>query len=120
VLDDLNTTTSPMKATYGSGGGRAGAGRGGGRIILQATGTVYVHSAGRVKASGSSANHTSLGAGSGGSITVVATAVSQLGLIEANGGDALSSELAAGAAGGGGRITMSVRTQRSCRGPGKW
>jgi hypothetical protein len=116
VLDDLNTTTSRVKATYGSGGGREGAGRGGGRIILQATSTVYVHSAGRVEASGSSANHTSLGAGSGGSITVVATAVSQLGWIEANGGDALSSELAAGAAGGGGRITMSVRTQRSCCG----
>lgn len=108
MFEDLNATSPRSSATYGSGGGVDGAGRGGGRIVLQATGTVYVQASGRIEASGSSANNTSLGAGSGGSVSIRASAVNQLGWIEANGGDALSASISAGAAGGGGRIAMSV------------
>jgi hypothetical protein len=67
---------------------------------------------GILAASGSRANDTSLGAGSGGSISITAASVSQRGLIEAVGGDATSPESGAGAAGGGGRITISVRFLR--------
>lgn len=57
---------------------------------------------------GTNANDTALGAGSGGSISIKAASVNQLGVISVVGGASLSSDPNAGAAGGGGRIMISV------------
>jgi hypothetical protein len=72
-----------------------------------------MESTGILTASGSRANDTTLGAGSGGSISITAAAVHQYGIIEAVGGDATSAEDDAGAAGGGGRVTISVSLHAS-------
>jgi hypothetical protein len=108
VLDDLNPDLVNYNTTYGSGGGAPGAGMGGGRIILKATGTVHVLGRGVITADGSAATVPTLGAGSGGSITISATQCVVKGYISVVGGDSSGVLATAGGAGGGGRISIIV------------
>ena len=109
VLDDLAVINSlNYNATFGSGGGAPGAGYGGGRIVLKATGTVHIQASGALLAEGSTATVPRLGAGSGGSITVSANQCVHRGTMSAAGGAAYPLSSASGAAGGGGRITIIV------------
>ena len=111
MYNDLEVNSSNYAATFGSGGGAPGAGLGGGRIALSTPNTVYIYPTGVVAASGSSALNVTLGAGSGGSVSIVAKTLSQGGRIEAVGGMASAGEgegYSDGAAGGGGRIAISV------------
>lgn len=109
MQSDVTSVSSPNhNATYGSGGGLPNAGRGGGRIILKSIGTVFVQSGGLLDAMGSPANHTELGAGSGGSILITAASVVQQGIISVVGGPSQSTSADAGASGGGGRVMISV------------
>lgn len=92
-----------------------GAGRGGGRVVIKATGNVIVETTGVISADGSSPEIAQLGAGSGGSVTISASQCVQRGLITAKGGDAVPHVASAGAAGGGGRIAFVVSLHVSQR-----
>ena len=92
--------------TYGSGGGYANSGRGGGRIMIQSLQSyVLLNSTAQLLAEGTQAVSSHFGAGSGGSITVVARSIYGSGMISVQGGHSQSIESGAG---GGGRITMQV------------
>lgn len=108
MLNDVDPTSLYYNSTFGSGGGFLGAGLGGGRIILKATGTAVVHQQGRLIADGSAASTVQLGAGSGGSITISAAQCTQDGFISARGGSSNALFLTAGGAGGGGRVAIIV------------
>lgn len=104
------TSTDPQRiaGTFGSGGGLPGSGRGGGRILIRSTSNVLLDEKGLLEASGSGANVTTLGAGSGSSVTVVARTFTQKGRIEAVGGAVTAHQADTGASGGGGRVMISV------------
>jgi len=110
VLDDLLTTSPNYNATYGSGGGAHGAGRGGGRVVIKSLGNILVEATGSILADGSSPDeqHYKLGAGSGGSIFITGNECVLNGRLSARGGDSFPGRSHAGAAGGGGRIAVIV------------
>lgn len=61
------------------------------------------------------ANATLLGAGSGGSVAIMGVGVSQEGFITVAGGPAATvSGIGAGAAGGGGRVSIQVKRSMTC------
>eukprot|EP01032_Pedospumella_encystans_P009033 gene9033-10667_t len=133
VFADLEKSSPNNQATFGSGGGAPGAGLGGGRIVIKSQSNVHIHSTGVLDASGTSANVTALassilptngtdsphngpygnatllGAGSGGSVAIMAIGVAQEGFITVAGGPAATAAgTGAGAAGGGGRISIMI------------
>jgi hypothetical protein len=90
--------------SYGSGGGRFG-GNGGGRIVLVSSTSVSLAQNASLVAEGSSSLKNGYGAGSGGSIVIVANHLDNYGsTMSVRGGDGNSY----GGAGGGGRITLQV------------
>ena len=108
MLDDITLGDVGYNSTYGSGGGFSGGGHGGGRVILKTGASVVIHPTGKISADGSAASDLSVGAGSGGSITISAFECVQNGVISALGGSTYSTSLDTGAAGGGGRIAIIV------------
>lgn len=110
MLDDLSTTSPNYNATFGSGGGARGAGRGGGRVVIKTLGNVLVEVTGSILADGSSPDEHNykLGAGSGGSIFITSNECVLNGKLSARGGDSFPGHSHAGAAGGGGRISVIV------------
>jgi hypothetical protein len=102
ILSDANRPLE-INPTYGAGGGTNG-GRGGGRIFLYSRQTVTVYPFGSLLAEGSTSTVAGFGAGSGGSVLVIADQVYNNGQISVNGGDATIY----GGAGGGGRVSFLV------------
>lgn len=103
--------TGSIAAGMGSGGGVEGAGRGGGRVILnleRLTVEGSVSSDGGIPASVSAPAG---GAGSGGSVVVSATSIDGRGAIRANGGAAQApTSSTSWSAGGGGRVSLAFFT----------
>jgi len=111
----INASRSWALGWGSSSGRKPGAGRGGGRIGVQASGWLDVN--GTLTAAGAMADDKSLGAGAGGIVLVSALGLRGSGTIDASGGDARESDPLqprgddpAGAAGGGGRVFVSVGT----------
>lgn len=100
--------------TYGSGGGDLGDGYqasyGGGRIIFNSSLTISVSTTGIVTAEGSDAPSKLIGAGSGGSIVMIARNLVSSGFISVQGGSALKNS---GAAGGGGRVVIQIASTQA-------
>jgi hypothetical protein len=109
VQSDVDFDSPHYNSTFGSGGGFPGAGLGGGRILIKATGTVTIHTSGKLYADGSMAEDPVLGAGSGGSVTISAAQCALSGSISAKGGNSHQERPDGGAAGGGGRVAIVVR-----------
>ena len=111
VLEDLYAPYSYVGPSMGSGGGKKGAGQGGGRIILAAKRNVFVCDYCSVEAEGSEATEFGAGAGSGGSITVIAKNFLNRGEFSVKGGDHVGNPIfggGGGGGGGGGRISINV------------
>ena len=108
VPDDLALSGSAKDPTAGSGGGLVGSGFGGGRVYLKAGVQFELAPSGRILAEGSAAANPSLGAGSGGSVSIIAGSLIGSGNISVAGGDSSSTVAAAAAAGGGGRVSIQV------------
>ncbi len=105
ILPDLLLPYSFTSPTLGSGGAAPGGGRGGGRIVLSGVKEVYVGRYSLLSADGTEAQDEVMGAGSGGSITVVAGTYTNHGLLSVRGG---VSRNQFGGSGGGGRISLTV------------
>jgi hypothetical protein len=105
MSDILSDAYRPLEInpTYGAGGGTYG-GRGGGRIFLYSKQIVTVYPFGSLLAEGSTSTVNGFGAGSGGSVLIIADQVYNNGKISVNGGDATTD----GGAGGGGRVAFLV------------
>jgi hypothetical protein len=108
VQSDVDLDSPHYNSTFGSGGGFPGAGYGGGRILIKATGTVIIHPSGLLAADGSMSDDPLLGAGSGGSVTISAAQCALSGAISAKGGNSHQEQPDGGAAGGGGRVAIVV------------
>jgi hypothetical protein len=94
---------SSQNPTYGSGGGSQG-GRGGGRIILSTFTTLSLQSNSQLRAEGATSLVSGYGAGSGGSVLLLAQKLFSKAYLSVKGGD--GNEF--GSAGGGGRIAVFV------------
>lgn len=103
---DFSLVDSAADPTRGSGGGDvSGAGRGGGRIVLQTAHVVFDPTA-VVSADGSASVNPLAGGGSGGSVSIYCKTIEGYGIVSVIGGAGFSTTETGG--GSGGRIFVEV------------